>query len=170
MQSQPNQLDPLEVRNTPTWLRDFAALFLIYLLIVLFFRALVFGGGVFMKSPDGIAAGVFGQWGEALLRGGTFPLWNPYIFSGMPSFGSLQFNPDTYPIDWIRPVFTFLFFGGNTPRILFHHLLGGIFTYLLLRDLDSSSVRSRTAASSSPSPGCRCSSCSRGGSSTGRNC
>ncbi len=138
MQSQPNQLDPLEVRNTPTWLRDFAALFLIYLLIVLFFRALVFGGGVFMKSPDGIAAGVFGQWGEALLRGGTFPLWNPYIFSGMPSFGSLQFNPDTYPIDWIRPVFTFLFFGGNTPRILFHHLLGGIFTYLLLRDLDIS--------------------------------
>ncbi|MFC1628320.1 hypothetical protein ACFL3H_04310 [Gemmatimonadota bacterium] len=135
MKSPSNNLDPLEVRAPASWLKDIAAVFLIYLLIVLFFRALVFSGAVFLKSPDGIAAGIFGQWGEAVLKGGTFPLWNPYIFSGMPSFGSLQFNPDTYPIDWLRPFFSFLFFGGNTPRILFHHLLGGLFTWLLLRDL-----------------------------------
>ncbi|MFC1545160.1 hypothetical protein ACFL44_00540, partial [Gemmatimonadota bacterium] len=138
MKSQSHDLDPLDMRKSSSWPRDIAALFLIYLLIILFFRALVFGGQVFLKSPDGIAAGIFGQWGWKTLTDGTFPLWNPYIFSGMPSFGSLQFNPNTYPIDWIRPVFTFLFFGVSISRLFIHHLLAGIFTYLLLRDMELS--------------------------------
>lgn len=138
MRSESNHLDPLEDRKYPAWLRDLTVFLLIYLLIVLFFRALVFGGEVFLKSPDGIAASIFGQWGWATLREGTFPLWNPYIFSGMPSFGSLQFNPDTYPVDWLRSVFTFLFFNVSISRIFIHHLLAGVFTYLLLRDLDLS--------------------------------
>lgn len=121
-----------------SWVRSALAVILIYLLIVLFFRDLVFEGKIFAKSVsgDGAVATIFGRWGRGQLARGIYPLWNPYLFSGMPSFGSFQFNPNVYPLDWLKPVYTLLFLGGSFPRILFHHLLGGIFAYMMLRELD----------------------------------
>ncbi|MFO7768646.1 MAG: hypothetical protein R6W82_06800 [bacterium] len=113
-----------------------AALAAIWLIVVLFFRELVFGGRVFAASGDSVPALIFERWGRAMLDRGLFPLWNPFVFSGMPSFGSLQFTPGVYPVNWLLPLWRLLFFGAGGVNILFHHLLGGWFAYLLLRDLD----------------------------------
>lgn len=118
------------------WLEGLLAAALLYLLIVIFFRDLVFGGEVFAASGDSIPASTFEGWGRKLMERGIFPLWNPYIFSGMPSFGSLQFAPGAYPAMWLLPLFKILFLGSSGVHILIHHLLGGFFAYLLLRDLE----------------------------------
>jgi hypothetical protein len=118
------------------WFEGLLAAALLYLLIVLFFRDLVFGGEVFAASGDSIPASTFERWGRGLMERGIFPLWNPFIFSGMPSFGSLQFAPGAYPAMWLLPLYKILFLGSSGVHILIHHLLGGLFAYLLLRDLD----------------------------------
>ncbi len=117
------------------WLEGIAAAAIIYLLIFVFFRELVVGGEVFTASGDSIPAATFEQWGRRVMGRGLFPLWNPFIFSGMPSFGSLQFAPGAYPVLWLRPLYQLFFLGTPASNILFHHFLGGLFAYLLLRDL-----------------------------------
>ena len=118
------------------WLQGLAATALLYLIVVVFFRDLVFSGLIFAGSGDTIAAVGFERWGRSIVERGILPLWNPLIFSGMPSFGSLQFTPDVYPVGWLRPIYAAIFLGASSQSILAHHLLGGFFCYLLLRDLD----------------------------------
>ena len=64
--------------------------------------------------------------GDALLGEGQYPLWNPYLFAGMPSFGSLAYIKYIYPP---TPVFNFmqnqLWFPPLT-WMLGHLLLGGL--------------------------------------------
>ena len=117
------------------WLEGLLAVAVLYLLIIIFFKDLVLGGQVFTASGDSIPAATFERWGREMMQRGIFPLWNPYIFSGMPSFGSLQFAPGAYPIMWLLPLCKILFLGSPAIHILFHHFMGGLFTYLLLRDL-----------------------------------
>ncbi len=68
-------------------------------------------------------------------RQGTFPLWNPYTFSGQPLFASLQ-TAVLYPPNillFLLPLPTA--FNGT---IMLHFFLGGWFIYLLSRELDGS--------------------------------
>jgi len=61
-----------------------------------------------------------------------FPLWNPYLFSGSPFLANPQHGV-FYPLN----VFFFLlpFDAAFNAIILLHFFLGGLFTYLFLRDL-----------------------------------
>jgi hypothetical protein len=70
-----------------------AALGFLLLLIVFFFRDLIFGGMVFL-SPDFVSPHSFSTLVEDARREGIFPLWNPYIFCGMPAYGSLTVSGD----------------------------------------------------------------------------
>ncbi len=128
-------VDPAGSRGTGRrWLEGLAAAGVIYLIVIVFFRALVFGGQVFDGSSDSLAALIFERWGRGAIERGFFPLWNPYLFSGMPSFGSLQFAPGVYPVHWFKGAYALLLFGGASQNILIHHILGGLFAFLLLRD------------------------------------
>lgn len=73
-------------------------------------------------------------WVESIKRG-DFPLWNPYQFSGYPFFANPQ-HAILYPINGL--FFLLPFDIAFNAVILIHFLLGGFFTYLLLRDLRSS--------------------------------
>jgi hypothetical protein len=68
------------------------------LLVLLFFYPIVMGK-VFL-SPDAVAPAGFSKIAnEALHERHVYPLWNPYYFLGMPSFGSLAYAPYVYPPD-----------------------------------------------------------------------
>ncbi len=70
------------------------------LLVVVFFHEVVFGGKTFV-SPDAVAPAGFARIGEqSLYHDHVYPLWNPYVFLGMPSFASGTYNPLIYPPDW----------------------------------------------------------------------
>ncbi|TAN63529.1 hypothetical protein EPN18_02120 [bacterium] len=70
-----------------------------------------------------------------ILKGGEFPLWNPYFYSGHPLFATLQ--PGVlYPPNVFFLLLPFDLAYNWT--IIIHFPLSGFFTYLLLRDLKAS--------------------------------
>ncbi len=83
-----------------------------------------FTGGMVFQSGDAGNALAFSQVGDAGLAQGEYPLWNPYLFAGMPSFGSLSYLKYLYPPSlvfntlqgWGMPPLTWMFahllFGG----------------------------------------------------------
>ncbi|MEO0102659.1 MAG: YfhO family protein [candidate division WOR-3 bacterium] len=75
------------------------------------------------------------------LRHFAIPLWNPYIFSGMPFLGDVQ-SQIFYPLNWLlafisspSPGFTFWVL---EIKMIIHFFLAGIFFYLFLRELNLS--------------------------------
>ncbi len=60
----------------------------IFLAVVVFFADALFGGKNFMSGGDNLAFYSFVPYLEEAKKAGEFPLWMPYIFSGMPSLAS----------------------------------------------------------------------------------
>ncbi|MCX6144879.1 MAG: YfhO family protein [Ignavibacteriales bacterium] len=69
------------------------AIALLFLSLVLFFNQLIFSGKTF-SDVDQIASRSFDTFLADAKAQGVFPLWNPYIFCGMPSYGSLTVGGD----------------------------------------------------------------------------
>ena len=70
-------------------------------------------------------------WAESI-KNGEFPLWDPYQFSGHPFFANAQ-NAILYPLNTL--FFLLPFDVAFNAIIILHFFLGGLFTYLLLKDL-----------------------------------
>jgi Bacterial membrane protein YfhO len=73
-------------------------------------------------------------------RNGQFPLWDPYTYCGVPFFANIQAQV-FYPPTWITVLAANLFDRDKLYyflelHLLSHILLGGFFTFLLLRELD----------------------------------
>lgn len=67
------------------------------------------------------------------LRKGEVPLWNPYIFCGVPHFALIQSNslyPLTFPFDWIDPI------KGMAVSMALHFALAGLLMYWWLLKID----------------------------------
>ena len=77
-------------------------------------------------------------WVESIKRG-EFPLWNPYQFSGHPFFANPQ-NALLYPLNSL--FFLLPFDVAFNAIIILHFFLGGLFTYLFLKDLKVNSTGS----------------------------
>ncbi|MGB2867790.1 MAG: YfhO family protein [Bacteroidota bacterium] len=65
------------------------AIGVLLLSLVIFFFPLIFGGKTFLAA-DNIASHSWDTFLKDAKDAGVFPLWNPYIFCGMPSYGSLM--------------------------------------------------------------------------------
>jgi hypothetical protein len=107
---------------------------LLGLLVVVFFHELVLGGKTFV-SPDALAPAGFVRIGEqALFKDHVYPLWNPFVFLGMPSFASGAYNPYIYPPDWPVAVLQRLLPLPDMTWMLLYYFLAGVFTFLLARE------------------------------------
>ena len=108
---------------------------LLALLTLVFFHDVSLEGRTFV-SPDAAAPAGFVRMGErSLWKDHDYPLWNPYVFLGMPSFGSGAYNPLIYPPDW--PVALLQKAIPALPELtwlLIYYFLAGLFTYLLARE------------------------------------
>jgi hypothetical protein len=102
------------------------------LLVLLFFYPITFGK-VFI-SPDSVAPTGFSKFAtDALFHRHVYPLWNPFHFLGMPTFGSLAFVPYVYPPD---ALFGFLQDRLRFPQLtwlLAHYILLGLSMLVFLR-------------------------------------
>lgn len=68
------------------------------------------------------------------MKEGEYPQWNPHLFSGMPSYGSLSYLPHVYPVTFLTGfLVTHLKFPAFT-WLLFHIFLLGLGVWLLLFD------------------------------------
>jgi hypothetical protein len=80
-----------DVTLIPLKYQHAAAVAVLFLSLVIFFNQIIFGGKTFL-SVDTIASH---SWDTVLKEAsseGVFPLWNPYIFCGMPGYASLTFG------------------------------------------------------------------------------
>jgi hypothetical protein len=107
-----------------------SAIFFVVLCVV--FRAIILGGQTFV-SPDATAPLGFVRVGEQALKAGVYPLWNPYVFTGMPSFASGAYNPLIYPPDWPVGFVQHLLPLPDVSWMLLYYFLAGLGTYLLAR-------------------------------------
>jgi hypothetical protein len=116
------------------------------LLTVLFFHELVLEGKTFV-SPDAMNPVGFVRMGEqSLYQDHVYPLWNPFVFLGMPSFGSGTYNPLIYPPDWPLALVNKVVPLPDMTWMLLYYFLGGLFLFLLARELGARSEGALLAA------------------------
>ncbi|MDZ7260782.1 MAG: hypothetical protein ONB05_01500, partial [candidate division KSB1 bacterium] len=116
----------------PGWL----TVILILVLLLIFYHEVVFEGKTLL-APDALNSLSYRPFIKDALQRGIYPLWLPYIFSGMPSFASLASAPYINIFDGlingilgaIRKVVPLTEFA----HILVNYLLFGCLIYLLLR-------------------------------------
>ncbi|PJA75931.1 hypothetical protein CO151_04505 [bacterium CG_4_9_14_3_um_filter_65_15] len=111
------------------WLRQ---TLLILVLLAVIYPGAMFQGEVFRSSDAGNSL-AFASVGDRSLEQGHYPLWNPYLFAGMPSFGSLAYAKFLYPPSVL---FDFLQTRLGFPPLtwlLGHLLFGGLGMAWLLR-------------------------------------
>jgi hypothetical protein len=111
------------------------------LVVVIVFNAVVLGGQTFVSSDTTAPLGFVRVGEESLWKHGTYPLWNPYVFLGMPSYSSGAYNPLIYPPDWpvavVQKVLPFL---PGVSWMLLYYFLAGLGTFLLARSWGASTA------------------------------
>ncbi|HSE21920.1 MAG TPA: YfhO family protein [Pyrinomonadaceae bacterium] len=113
-----------------TLTRDRLAALFISLLPFVYFHPAVFGSLV-LAPDDGVIFNVPLRTAAAqIVKNGSIPLWNPFIFSGMPLHGSIQAGL-LFPLNW-----WFLFFTPTTAAnlmVLTSYSLGALGAYYYAR-------------------------------------
>jgi hypothetical protein len=131
----------------PLKFQHISAMAVIFLSLIIFFHELVFDGKVFIAA-DNVASKSFQTMVSDAEQEGIFPLWNPYIFCGMPGYASLMVHGERY-FDFSALIINRAskLFGAviNSPDVgwgLFYYLLLGIGMYWFVYD----KVKSKLAA------------------------
>ena len=127
------------VKGEKRWVRttDILAVLTFFFSAVLFFYDIFEGRFLFTErdlAPYFIPPRFF--WVESI-KHGSFPLWNPYQFSGHPFFANPQ-HAILYPFNGL--FFLLPFDVAFNAIIILHFFLGGLFTYFFLKDLKVNST------------------------------
>ena len=113
------------------------AIIFLCLLCLLYFNELIFqtrwfGEDFFVQNyPNRVFAA------EEISKG-KFPLWNPYVFSGMPFFADIQ-TAVLYPFNLFLSFFDLKNIQGFALleyQVIFQLVIGGWFVFLFLRELN----------------------------------
>ncbi|MBN1351247.1 YfhO family protein [candidate division KSB1 bacterium] len=109
-----------------------AAVLIFILLLILFYQAM-FSGKMFLGHDTLKATRCYSTFINNALDRGIYPLWNPYIFSGMPSFASLSSVPRINLVDTIINNTLNFLTGNDFTRILMNYVAFGWFLFFFLR-------------------------------------
>jgi hypothetical protein len=128
-----------KIKGKMMWVRTsgFLAVLTLLLSSVLFFYDLFSGRYLLAErdlGPYFIPPRFF--WVESI-KNGQFPLWDPYQFSGHPFYANPQ-HAILYPFNVL--FFLLPFDIAFNAIIILHFFLGGLFTYLLLKDLKTNTA------------------------------
>ena len=109
------------------------AIVLAILTLVFFYQVMLLGRT--FVAPDAIQPAGFVRVGEeSLWKEHTYPLWNPLVFLGMPSFGSGAYNPLIYPPDWPLGAIQKVVPLPDQTWLVLYYFLGALFMFLLARE------------------------------------
>ena len=118
----------------PTRYQHLTAVVVLLVSLVIFFHTAIFEGKVFV-SPDIEAAHTFSTLLKDAKAEGIFPLWNPYIFCGMPGFASLTFSGGRWYdltktiYDSVRGLFAVILVNKTVGNYILYYLLFGVGLY-----------------------------------------
>jgi hypothetical protein len=126
------------------WFRKdwFVGLLVLLTEILIFYRKIIFSPHFVIPWDFRYYHLPLAAFTAACLRNGQFPLWDPYTYCGVPFFANIQAQV-FYPPTWITIPVANLFDRDKLYyflelHLLSHILLGGYFTFLLLRELEVS--------------------------------
>ncbi|MFH1502987.1 MAG: YfhO family protein [Candidatus Eisenbacteria bacterium] len=108
---------------------------LIVVVGLVFFNQIVFRGEILTGGDVLAGAAIFEDYANERMAAGELPLWNPYIFAGMPFFESMTWSAFVYPSFWVKYAVE-LIPGVTLPRLFFlflHYLLAGLGMFFYLR-------------------------------------
>jgi len=125
---------PMEKENLLTRHPLAALLLLSFLLLLILYHQVILGGKTF-QMPDQQSARATAPFVKEALSRGVTPLWCPYIFGGMPSFGSLLSAPHVNRLDDVLIGFLRMIAMPDFMFILLNYLLFALFMFLLMRGL-----------------------------------
>ena len=116
---------------------DAALIGILVIALFIFFSDAIFTGKAFNVS-DNLSSDSFRPFIEKSREQGEFPLWIPYIFSGMPAYASMLLTGFRW---WdfasLVPTYTTVFIGdifsSDAARVLCWYILYGIGVYYLMR-------------------------------------
>jgi hypothetical protein len=129
--------------DNPTWFdrlsplkKDAVCIATLLVIIYILFFKIITSNMIFSDSGDTAAALSWAVAGKHLEETEKIdPQWFPYVFCGMPSFGSLVYIPRN--VNYIQTVVVtvgkLLFLNGEMSWMVLHYFLGGVFMFLLLR-------------------------------------
>lgn len=109
----------------------------LFISIFLHFREVIISDKTFL-SPDFLAPQSFATFIEDARKTGDFPLWNPYIFCGMPSYGSLMilgdrtFDLTSLIFEKLVSVLKYAFLNAEFAWAFVYYLIMGIGVYLFV--------------------------------------
>ncbi|MDP1677942.1 MAG: YfhO family protein [Bacteroidota bacterium] len=135
----------------PLEYQHFASVSVLFLSLIIFFSEIVFEGKVFVAA-DNIASKSFQTLVSDAEQQGIFPLWNPYIFCGMPGYASMTIHGDRYFdisaffINRASKLFGFLLNSPDVSWVLFYYLLLGIGVYWFVFDKLKNKIGALVAA------------------------
>jgi hypothetical protein len=129
--------------------KDLLCIVFLYIVVFILFNQIILKNMIFSDSGDTAAAQAWAKGGEYLEQTeGQKPLWFPFIFSGMPGFGSLAYIP--HDVSYIQSGIHFIgkifFANADMSWFILHYLLAGVFMYLLARTWKFSALPSSLAA------------------------
>lgn len=120
--------------RSPLSITTGVAAIVLAVLTVLFFHELMLGGRTFV-GPDANEPLGFVRVGEqSLWQDRVYPLWNPLVFLGLPSFGSGAYNPLIYPPDWPLALLGRIVPLPDMIWMILYYFLGGLFLFCLARE------------------------------------
>jgi len=133
--AQPRGFDLIErLDGSAPWKRGLTLVVFLAVVLCALMPELVFQNRIFLV-PDATAWESFASVGRVSLEEGTYPLWNPYLFCGMPSYPSQAYTPYVYPISFITHLLHTCFKTPEMTWLLLHYLMAGVGVYLLCRSL-----------------------------------
>ncbi|MDK9699375.1 MAG: hypothetical protein OEM52_04390 [bacterium] len=121
----------------PQWGFDIGAGVGLYFAMALLLYPVMFLGQHLFLSSDGLTASAMMRAAQLVMDQTNIPLWNPYLFCGMPLFSAFQFGLFVNPIWYLVKPISFLF-GGDAAIILFYMWLGGLGVYYVIREMGES--------------------------------
>ncbi len=134
--SRASGMPPKQVAGPPNWFTQhptLAALGVFFLLALIFFFSVIFGGKTYLSPDAQSAAAMSAPLDKAFWESWTLPQWSPFIFCGMPSFASLMYAPFVYMPGTVLLPLTRLV---SLPDMLFpalHYILAAMGVFLFLR-------------------------------------
>ncbi len=140
------------------WKKDALSVLFIYVVVLFLFSEFVIQNKVFTVGGDVTAGKATTTAGSALTeKEGQFPLWFPYIFSGMPSFASGMYgSPDDIPLikyqkyfnpmNYLSHIVNFAFFYRDHSWEVAIFFFAGLFMFILARHLGFNQIISLCAS------------------------
>ncbi|MBK7259364.1 MAG: YfhO family protein [Ignavibacteriae bacterium] len=117
---------------------DLVCIGLLYVLMLVVFRNVVFNDAAFSSEGDTAAALSYTEAGNRIAKAENVDvLWMPQFFSGMPTFGNVAYIPHnvSYVQQVLQHTLNLFFLNGKWTWAVVYYFLGAVFMFMMMRTL-----------------------------------